>query len=231
MTTPALCNTPDTAIDAVIFDLDGVLADTEPVHLEAARRALAPATLPLESYVRFMGGGTEQFGAWIEQTYGIPDERFFERYTAAFIDLLQAGPSPMMVGADALVRAVLRRDLRVAVASMSRAAWVEATLAAIGLRELFPLVVTVEQVGQPKPDPEVYLQAASLLGVRPENCLAIEDSIPGVAAAAAAGMLVVQIRQADISAAPQPGAHAVIESLRDFDLRWLEGRRPGARAS
>jgi beta-phosphoglucomutase len=218
-------------VEAVIFDLDGVLADTEPVHLEASRRIVAPAELRFEDYIPFVGGGTESYGTWIERTYGIPKDSFYERYTPALVDLLRSGPSPMMPGADAVVRAVLRRDLLAAVASMSKRAWVEPTLDAIGLRPLFPLVVTLDEVTQPKPDPEIYLQTASLLGVPPEACIAVEDSAHGVASAAAAGMWVVQLRQATIAADPQPGAHVVIDAFRDFDLTWLEGRRPGTPAA
>src|SRR5690606_13058541 len=121
---------------------------------------------------------------------------------------------------------ILRRDVPVAVASMSKRAWVEPTLDAIGMRDLFPLVVTHDEVGNPKPDPEVYLQAAALLGVAPEECIAVEDSAHGIASAAAAGMWVVQLRQSTIASEPHPAAHAVIDSFRDFDLRWVEGNQP-----
>lgn len=221
MTTATDCST-DTGVHAVIFDLDGVLADTEPVHLEASRRVIAPGELFEEDYIRFVGGGTDNYGDWIESTYGIPKTLFYEQYTPALIELLRTGPSPMMPGADALVRAVHRRGLPIAVASMSKTVWVEATLEAIGLTDLFPLIVSVDHIQRPKPDPEIYLQAASLLGVMPESCIAIEDSVHGVASAAAAGMKVVQVRSASLPAAPQPGARAVIESFRDFDLGWLE---------
>ena len=227
MTTPLTAES--TQIEAVIFDLDGVLADTEAVHLEASRRIIAPAELHLDEYFQFVGGGWEPYVNWIEVTYGIPGAEFNARYTPAIVEALRFGPTPAMVGADALVRAVLRRDLRVAVASMSKREWVEPTLEAIGLTELFPLVVTLDEIERPKPDPEIYLQTAALLGVAPEACIAIEDSIHGVASAAAAGMRVVQIRQASIPAEPQPGAHPVIESFRDFDLRWLEGAPVGPR--
>ena len=180
----------------------------------------------MDEYLRFVGGGTENYGMWIERTFGIPKATFDARYTSTLIDLLRTDPPPVMAGADAFVRAVLRREVPVAVASMSKRPWVEATLDAIGMRSLFPLVITQDEVSQPKPDPEIYLQAASLLGVPPEACIAIEDSAHGVGAAAAAGMWVVQLRQGAFTSDPQPGAHAVIESFREFDLGWLEDRHP-----
>lgn len=215
---------PVAPIEAVIFDLDGVLADTEPVHLEASRRVVAPAEIPLDQYVRFVGGGAESYSEWIERTYSIPRAEFYERYTPEVVDLLLHGPSPAMAGADAVVRAIHRRGLRVAVASMSKQEWVVPTLRATGLTDLFPLIVTRDEVVHPKPHPDIYLHTAALLGVEPRHCLAIEDSVHGVASASAAGMWVVQTRQGSLPADPQPGAHAVIETFADFDLAWLEGR-------
>lgn len=216
-------NGRDAQVEAVIFDLDGVLADTEPVHLEASRTAIAPAEIAFEEYVRFVGGGEESYTDWIERTYGMPRAEFNARYSVFLLERLRHGPPPVMDGADALVRAVHRRGLRVAVASMSRRDWVEATLEAIGLTNLIPLVVTRQDVAEPKPSPDIYLLTAQLLGVEPHACIAVEDSVHGVASAAAAGMRVVQSRQATIAAAPQPGAHAVISSLTAFDVGWLDG--------
>ncbi len=217
---------PQTPIEAVIFDLDGVLADTEPVHLAASRLAVAPAELPMDEYLRFVGGGWEPYVEWIEATFGIPGAEFDARYTPAIVEALRNGPSPAMRGADALVKAVLRRDLRVAVASMSKRAWVEPTLEAIGLDDIISVVATLEDAEHAKPHPDIYLHTAALLGVEPQHCLAVEDSVHGVAAAAAAGMWVVQTRQASIPADPQPGAHVVIQSFAEFDLGWLEDRPP-----
>jgi HAD superfamily hydrolase (TIGR01509 family) len=211
-------------IEAVIFDLDGVLADSERVHLEAARRLLAPAELTIEDYERFVGGSFEDYSDWIEATYRVPKADFRARYTETIVDLLRFGPSPAMPGADAIVRAVHRRGLRVAVASMSEPPWVTATLRATGLTDLIPLVVTGVEVEHAKPHPEIYLHTAALLGVDPAACIAVEDSVNGTASAVAAGMIVVQTRQGFLAPPRQPGVHAVIESWAQFDLRWLEGR-------
>lgn len=227
--TPA--SSPAAPIEAVIFDLDGVLADTEPVHLETSRRLVAPNTIPMEQYVNFIGGSADAYGEWIELTYGIAADDFFGRYTPALVEQILTGPSPAMPGADAIVRAVHRRGLRLAVASMSKQEWVSATLAATGLTELIPLVVTGDEVEHGKPHPDIYLHTAALLGVEPSHCLVVEDSVHGVAAASAAGAWVVQIRQASIHVPEvQPGAHAVIDTFADFDLAWLEGT-PLPRAS
>ena len=77
-------------IEAVIFDLDGVLADTEAVHLEASRRIIAPAELQMDQYFQFVGGGWEPYVDWIEVTYGIPSAEFSARYTPTIVEALRA---------------------------------------------------------------------------------------------------------------------------------------------
>ena len=99
----------------------------------------------------------------------------------------------------------------------------QATLQSVGLDDRIPLIVTTEEVAADKPAPDVYLRAAQRLDVVPGQCIAIEDSVHGVASASVAGMRVVQSTQASFSPPRQPGAHAIIASLRDFDPGWLDG--------
>jgi beta-phosphoglucomutase-like phosphatase (HAD superfamily) len=118
------------------------------------------------------------------------------------------------------------RGLPIAVASQSAPAWVRATLRACGLHRAFPVRITADDVPRAKPAPDIYLRAAAELGVDPSRCLAIEDSIPGVRSARAAGMRVVQTRQTAFAAPPQPGAF-VLQSLRAFNPHWLDEGLPG----
>ena len=134
---------------------------------------------------------------------------------------LTRGPLEALEGARELVEAVVARGLRVAVASQSSPRWVEATLRATGLNDLLTTVVTSSEVAHGKPSPDIYLYAAERVGVEPASCLAIEDSEPGVRSASAAGLAVVQTRQTATAAPPMPEAHAVIDTLRAFDLGWL----------
>ena len=212
------------AVAAVIFDLDGVLVDTEPLHLAATRALVAPAELRLEDYRRFIGRGG--FEDWLRATYGIDRAQIDGRYDDLFYAQLELAPPRPLDGATELVETIGARGLGLAVASQSSRAWVEATLRSAGLRERFPLVVTAADAGRDKPAPDIYLYTARLLDVAPERCIAIEDSVHGVAAASAAGMRVVQSTQASFTPPPQPGAHALIASLREFDPCWLDGAPP-----
>jgi beta-phosphoglucomutase-like phosphatase (HAD superfamily) len=100
---------------------------------------------------------------------------------------------------------------------------VDATLEAATIDGYFMQIATAGEAGADKPEPDVYLLAAEKLGQVPSACIAVEDSIFGVASAHAAGMWVVQSTQASYTPPPQPDADAVVASLRDFDLDWLDG--------
>ena len=206
-------------IEAVIFDLDGVLVDTEPLHLAATRALIAPAALRLEQYEQFIGRGG--FKEWLEATYGIPRATIDARYTALFFVEMEQDPPQPLDGATALIDALATKGVALAVASQSSRSWVDATLVAAGLAERFTHIVTAEEAGADKPAPDVYLHAARLVGVQPAACIAVEDSIHGVASAHAAGMTVVQATQASFAQPAQKSADAVVASLRDFDLGWL----------
>ena len=208
-------------VAAVIFDLDGVLVDTEPVHLAATRALIAPAEISNEQYERFIGRGG--FKEWIESTYGIARAEIDARSSELFYAEIERASLAPLPGAVELIEAIGARGLGRAVASQSSRAWVQATLRSAALDDRIPLIVTTEEVGADKPAPDVYLRAAERLDVAPGQCIAIEDSVHGVASASAAGMRVVQSTQASFSPPRQPGAHAVIASLRDFAPGWLDG--------
>lgn len=215
---------PRGPVSAVVFDLDGVLVDTEPLHLAATRALVAPAELSEEAYQQFIGRGG--FKEWLEATYGIPGAEITDRYTDLFFAELAREPLPALAGATDLLDAIDARGLGLAVASQSARPWVEATLRAASLEARFPLVVTAAEAGADKPAPDIYLHAARSLGVEPGACIAIEDSVHGVASASAAGMRVVQTTQASFTPPRQPGADALLSSLRDFDPAWLDGGIP-----
>ena len=207
-------------IDAVIFDLDGVLIDSEPMYLEVARRVVAPGVLTDEDYAKFIG--TSGFSAWMHQTYGIPLLEVRERYETILNSYVTEFAVPRLDGAIELIEALQARGVRTAIATQTRPDWVASSLVSAGLEPYIKTIVTSAEVERGKPAPDIYLHAAKRLEVEPGCCIAIEDSAHGVTSAHAAGMVVVQTRQSAFPYPPQPGASVVIDSLRDFDLGWLE---------
>ena len=179
---------------AVIFDMDGVLVDSEPLHGHAWTQVLAPLGLPLAD-------------DWFLEYVGLPDHVLVERMTAAH-RLPLSQPELLARKRDRyheLVPVELRcfegvaegvvrlRGVAKAIATSSCRDDVARCLAAASLGEHFTVIVSGDDVPRHKPDPLVYQQAAELLGVRPEECLVVEDSSAGVAAARAAGCTVIAV--------------------------------------
>ena len=188
-------------IDAVVFDMDGVLVDTEPVHLALARALVAPAELALADYEQFIG--THGFGEWLALNYDLSREEIRVRSSELFFEHMATQRVDPMPGAVALIEAIKSRGLKLAVVTMTQPDWTAATLRTSGLAPLFEVVITSADVEHGKPAPDLYLHAARELGVEPGACLAVEDSVHGIASASSAGMHVVQLRQATFVPEPQ----------------------------
>ena len=208
---------------AVIFDLDGVLVDSEPAHRMASRLLVAPADMSDEEYDRFVGSSLHQFAAWVHEHYRLGEtaSEVAQRYDQLVRAQVLALRLPPMDGVVELLAALRERSVAIALASQSLPEWVDGSLTGAGLSGIFPVVVTASMVDRPKPAPDIYLHTAASLGIAPAHCLVVEDSRPGVAAALAAGMTVIQTQQGSTPAPAQHGVAAVITSLRDFDLEWI----------
>jgi beta-phosphoglucomutase family hydrolase len=209
-------------VRAVIFDLDGVLVDSEPLLYEAERLMLAEHGIDLTPEMKrpFIGlGGREILEAFAE-TFGLDADIdvLADRKMSLYRTLL-ATVSGFAATAD-LARSLHDAGVPVAVASGSTPEAIEAALKAIGLRELFDVVVSVEEVSSGKPAPDVFLEAARRLRVAPAACVVVEDAIPGVRAARAAGMRCIAI-----PSVPDP----LHEDFATVDL-LVAGGMEGARA-
>ncbi len=213
---------------ALVFDLDGVLVDSEPVHLRAAKRLVAPQPLSEEDYARFTGLAIEPFMRWVREHYGLEDsvEALIRRYAALVTAELRSGEIEPLDGARELIAAAREAGWAVGLASQSIAEWVHATLEGCGLAGAFDVATSGDDTERAKPEPDIFLLAAERLGVPPPACVAIEDSPAGVSSASSAGMFVVQSRQASTAAPPQPDARIVVTSLRELDLAALGARLP-----
>lgn len=218
-------------LEAVVFDLDGVLWDGEPLYQRAFNLVLADYghALDDEAYGHVIAGlSVEESWGWVRERFGlsVPMEELVAAYHQAVLALLR-GPVEPLPGARALVERLRALRVPLAIASSSLREWVEAALRGLGLDGAFGAVVTASDVARAKPAPDLYLAAAARLGLPPERCIAIEDTPTGLQAARAAGMFVVQLRAASFTFPPQPEADLVLESLEDFDLSLLSAGAEG----
>jgi HAD superfamily hydrolase (TIGR01509 family) len=178
-------------LQAVIFDMDGVLVDSEPFGFEALRRVMARHGLPYgeEENAEFLGRTTLDSCRILRARHGLSEseEALADQYVEAMLDQIARGPIPM-VGVPEVLHGVRAAGYRMALASSAEVRVIDANLGALSLRPLFEAVVSGTQVPRGKPAPDVFLAAAERLGVPAAACLVVEDSRNGLLAAKAAGM-------------------------------------------
>ena len=217
-------------VDAVVFDLDGVLIDSEPVWEEVRRGYVAEQGghwLP-NSQQRLLGMSTKEWSRYLADHLGVPahpDEiaaavvaRMAHRYESRL---------SLLPGAVAAVRRLGQR-WPLALASSSPRALIDRVLASTALTSAFAVAISTEEVSRGKPAPDVYLAVAEQLAVPPGACAAIEDSSNGLRAASAAGMVVVAVPHPHYP--PDPDALAladlVVGTLKELTVATLvEGTR------
>ena len=207
-------------IEAVVFDMDGVIVDSEQVW-DDVREALVRergGRWHERAQADMMGMSSVEWSAYMHERLGLPEppaeindevvRRMLDRYRA---DL------PLLPGAvEAVERLAARWPL--AVASSSNRPLIEAVLEAAGISSRFATTVSSEEVQRGKPSPDVYLEAARRLGIAPARCAAIEDSANGLRAAHAAGMRVLALPNPHYPPAEDALAlaHAVLRSAEEL---------------
>ena len=212
---------------AIIFDLDGVLIDTEPLYLKAGNLLVEQdGALPIserESKEVLLGTTVEETWRRIIGLRGLtrPLEYYLDRYDAAVREVLGGDMVPQSGVLD-LIREAKDRGLPVGVASSSLRSWIQIKLEAIGLENAFDVLVGGDDVIRGKPEPDIYLQAARGLGVPPDECIAIEDSPTGIASAVAAGAYTIAVWTESTDGVDVSQAHAFLRSLDQFDLSLLK---------
>lgn len=221
---------PGLTPQAVIFDMDGVLLDSEPLHHHAANAVLLEdghPPLSLAEYSRYLGMTDEDMWRDLRTTRGLgrPHEHYLKRFDAhvlaAYRQHAIAAP-----GAIDLLDWLSACGLPLAVASSSRAQWVETCLDTIGIRDYFDGIVGGDMVASGKPDPGIFLLAARQLRAEPARCVVIEDSPAGVTAARRAGMLTIAVCTAYTPPGLVQGADLTVNSLTEVSPA-LRGRTGG----
>jgi HAD superfamily hydrolase (TIGR01509 family) len=176
---------------AVIFDMDGVLVDSEPMHVDAMREMLRPYGIPYtdRENEEFFGFTDLEVFQKLRERYGLEaDPRELTRRRAELLArLTREHPAPMP-GIPDVPRRLRARGYRLAVASSSALEVIEATVDVLGLASVFETLVSGLEVGRGKPAPDVFLETARRLALPPRDCVVVEDSRNGLRAAKAAGM-------------------------------------------
>ncbi len=217
---------------AMIFDVDGVVADTEGLNARASVMMFAElyaTQVQPEDFREFVGTGDECYVEGVAEKYGvtIDTEAAVERRKDNFFKLLRDQPLPAMPGVIELVQTG-REDpqCRIAIATSGNQDKQFPVIEGTGLRlEWFDAVITGEDVSRKKPDPQIYLVTAERLGVDPARCVVFEDAPAGVTAAKAAGMLCVAVTSS-VPADQLQQADLVVDSLAEVSVDHLRQMLP-----
>jgi len=209
---------------AVIFDLDGVLVDSEPLGYQVVNDMLAPyaVTMDWEDYVSIIGTTVSPWDVLFRK-HNLPSTRqaFSDRFWGELERRVAAGELAAKAGVHGAIEQVQRQGLPLGLASSSRRSYVTGVLSSIGVLQAFHTIVCREDVVTGKPDPAPYLEVASRLGVEPAGCLAVEDSPAGLASARAAGMRALAVRTVYTREADLREADLILPSLEAFSLADL----------
>jgi HAD superfamily hydrolase (TIGR01509 family) len=215
------------AIDAIIFDMDGVLVDSEPVHFEATR------LLMQEHGIVYTAADEEAF-------FGCTDREMFtelrarhgmraqvddlaEAWIERVVHLLPQRIVPMP-GVPSVLERLRASGFRLALASSSSPAIIRTTIEGLGLEDAFEVTVSGRDVANGKPAPDIFLDTAARLAVATDSCLVVEDSQNGLRAALSAGMPCVVVPCVSTAHQDFSGATARLASLEDLPA-WVELRR------
>lgn len=186
----------------ILFDMDGVLINTEPMHYEIWKNLLKEIEIEID-YEHYKGciGSTKAFlYDLIKEAYGVDiskDEKIPKRFGEIKEEMLKKNGIPRIQGVVETVRYLYDKGYKMAVASSSSQDLIESQMKGLGIDNCFQVLFSAENVKNPKPAPDVFLRAAELLGAKPEECIVVEDSNNGSRAAKAAGMTCIGFKNPD----------------------------------
>ncbi|TQN31826.1 HAD superfamily hydrolase (TIGR01509 family) [Haloactinospora alba] len=221
MTPVEFGDSPAALPQAVLFDMDGTLIDSEGLWHRAEAEAVAElgGQWSEVDHQRNIGGAAEAVAAYIADLTGtrLSHSEITGRLHAVFVRLLAEGTDPR-TGASELVALVAASPVPSALVTSTERALLEKAITSIGI-DRFDVTLAGDEVRENKPHPEPYRAAARALGADPARCVAFEDSPVGVASALAAGCATVAVAtQADLD--PAPGL-TLVDDLTGIDMAWL----------
>lgn len=213
-------------VKAVLFDMDGVIIDSEPIHYRLSKLYYSELGLDItdEEYYTFVGVGDVEIFTRLKTKYGLKEELgdLVETYQQRYLDHLRSQKEQKPIrGVDGLIRELHRKNYLIALGSSATRQNIEAVLEAFQLQEYFSAVASACEVEQSKPAPDIYLLAAEKLAVNPSECVVIEDSCNGIKAAKLAGMKCIAYHNPNSGDQDLSQADCVITTFEDLDFEGL----------
>ncbi|MFY0653259.1 MAG: HAD family phosphatase [Cyclobacteriaceae bacterium] len=217
-------------IEGVIFDMDGVIIDSEPIHYKVEKAILQKnfnEPFQFEDHSRFVGGTTRDLWRTIceERNLSQSFEVLALLDNADYMQELKTGDIDAIEGVVVLIREVQVMGLPMIVASSAIRENIETVINRLALKDYFQGYISGQDVDKTKPNPDIFLKAAEMIQIEPVNCLIIEDSKHGVEAAKAAGACCVGYRNLNSGNQDLSKADLIVDRLIDIDIEEINKLR------
>ena len=213
-------------IEAVIFDMDGVLIDSEPLHFKVDEMVLKLLQVDKGKHYleRFVGYTNPAMWKIIKEENQLEQsiEALIELQMRIKLDFLEKNNFVAIDGVLELLNNIQAKKIPLAIASSSPRIFIEAVIVKIQIEKYFQIVVSGEEVPKSKPEPDVFLKAAELLDVKPERCIVIEDSKSGTLAAKSAGMKCVGFRNSNSGNQDLSFADLIVDDFNEISLPRID---------
>jgi len=208
---------------AVIFDMDGVLVDSEPIYFQIEKDILRELDIHLtrEEHEKMVGVSLEELHQRLQENYGVKmgKKEFQDLHRNRVIEFMSGAETlPPVEGARELLAELKEKNLEMTVASSSPRKVIELILSRLNLKDFFVFFLSGEEVERSKPAPDIFLATAEKLNLSPAACAVIEDSGNGVRAAKKAGMTVIGYRNPNSGNQDLTPADLIVDSLEDLGV-------------
>ncbi len=186
-----------TKIKGVLFDMDGVIFDTEKAYLETWTKVFKSYGYDLkrETYISIMGTGRDNAVRTFKEAFGedIPMEDMYKDKDRILKEIIESGSVPLKPGAVEILTYLRENNVKTALATSAKMWRAETQLKMSGIKDMFDKITCGDEIKNLKPDPDIFLKSAQKLALNPDECIVIEDSPAGIQAAFNAGMYGIHV--------------------------------------
>jgi HAD superfamily hydrolase (TIGR01509 family) len=214
-------------IKAVIFDMDGVIVDSEPLHYKVFMdytQSKFGFTISDEEYNTFIGTTNKSIFSKLQKKYNIEGDidAVIEEYEGKCIEFLLTSDERPIYGVDTLIKSLYQNKMKLALASSSPKNHINIVLELFAISQFFDAKVSGQEVKSGKPAPDIFLRAAEMMDVLPAECLVFEDSKNGVAAAKEAGMKCFALNNLNSGNQDLSRADKIISDFHEIDIEFIK---------
>jgi len=212
-------------LKAVIFDMDGVIIDSEPMHFKVDKKLLRMAGLEVDKNFlnRYVGVSNPEMFADIREKFNISlsINELLDLKQKFLLEALNETKLTAIDGVEKLILDLASHDVLPAIASSSPRIFIEAVIRKLKLEQYFKAVVSGEEVEKSKPAPDIFLKAVSLLDIKPDECIVIEDSSAGVEAASAAGIRCIGFSNPNSGSQDLSKAYVIVDDMQKLNYNFI----------